>query len=130
MCPRWSFVILPGVVLSACVSAGSSQVASRLPVSRVLRAEEIATIPVTTAYEAVRQLRPQFLRSTRGPGDSAPRVVVYVDGVRRGGVEELKRVPASLVLEIRFLTASEATTLYGTGHGGGALEIRTGPTRR
>lgn len=130
MRPRWSFVVPACVALGACVSTLSSQVASGPPASRVLRAGEIATVHVRTAYEAVQQLRPQFLRWTRGPEHSADGLVVYVDGVRRGGVEELNHLPAALVREIRFLTAMEATTLYGMGHTVGALDIRTGPPRR
>lgn len=129
---RWSSVILAGVVFGACVSARSSQMASGPPPRRAFRlltAEEIATIPATTAYQAVRQLRPEFLRSTRGQ-DSAHRLMLYVDGVRWGGVEELNNVPAALVWEIRFLSGPEATTLYGTGNPLGALDVRTSPPRR
>jgi len=130
---RWSSVIVAGVVFGACVSSRSSQIASGLPsrrVFRVLTAEEIATIPARTAYEVVRQLRPEFLRSTRGPEDSSHRLLVYVDRVLRGGVEELNNVPAALVLEIRFLSAAEATMRYGEGNTVGALDVRTGPPGR
>lgn len=123
----WPSVFVAGVVSGACASARSSRMTAEPPDRRVLTAEEISTIPVVTAYEAVQRLRPQFLRWTRGPEDPAHRLLVYVDGLRRGGVEELNRLPASLVLEIRFLSAPEATARYGTGHPVGALEIRTGP---
>lgn len=130
MGPRCSSLVLATVVLGGCLGVRSSPRASPPPTWRVLSADEIATMPARTAYDAVRLLRPQFLRWTRGPQDSAHRLQVYVDGVRRGGVEELDGLPASLVLEIRFLSAPEATSFYGMGHPLGALAVRTGPPQR
>jgi hypothetical protein len=50
-------------------------------------------------------------------------VMVYVDGTKMGGVQELKRIPAQDVREIRFLSASDAQQRYGTGHAAGAIQV-------
>jgi hypothetical protein len=50
-------------------------------------------------------------------------VIVYVDGTRMGGVQELKRIPSQDVREIRFLSASDAQLRYGTGHAAGAIQV-------
>jgi hypothetical protein len=50
-------------------------------------------------------------------------IMVYVDGSRMGGVQELKRIPAQDVREIRFLSASDAQQRYGPGHGAGAIQV-------
>jgi hypothetical protein len=50
-------------------------------------------------------------------------VMVYVDGTRVGGVQELKRIPSQDVKEIRFLSASDAQQRYGTGHAAGAIQV-------
>jgi hypothetical protein len=50
-------------------------------------------------------------------------VIVYVDGTRMGGVQELKRISAQEVREIRFLSASDAQQRYGTGHAAGAIQV-------
>jgi len=38
----------------------------------------------------------------------------------------LARIPASDVKSIHHLNGRDATTRYGTGHGGGVLEVATG----
>ena len=53
------------------------------------------------------------------------RPVVFIDGVRRGGVEVLQNFQATQVVEIRRRSGTDATTLYGTGVGGGTIEVRT-----
>ncbi|HEU5171490.1 MAG TPA: TonB-dependent receptor plug domain-containing protein [Gemmatimonadales bacterium] len=53
----------------------------------------------------------------------ASAVVVYLNGTRVGGVQELKRIPSQDVREIRFLSASDATQQYGAGHAAGAIQV-------
>jgi hypothetical protein len=80
-----------------------------------------------SALDAVRTLRPAFLR-TRPTGsiqNQAP-IVVYVDGVRRGGPETLAGIPAPVVGEIRYLKGNDATTRFGMGHENGAILVTTG----
>ncbi|MGH7476249.1 MAG: TonB-dependent receptor plug domain-containing protein [Longimicrobiales bacterium] len=89
--------------------------------------EQITNANVSTAFEVVQRLRPQWLRS-RGPGSvrgdlSLP--LVYTDGVRFGGIDRLNDVNAMDIESIRFVSASDATTRYGTGHPGGVIAITT-----
>jgi hypothetical protein len=51
--------------------------------------------------------------------------VVYVDGRLFGGMRELHQIRASDVAIMRFLSAPDATTRFGTGHEGGAILIET-----
>ena len=113
------------MVLAACASSG----ARTAPRERnVISAEEIATLTVMDAYEVVEKLRPEFLRA-RGVGSLRSRQpdlpVVYVDGVRVGGLNELRRVPRTLLAEIGYLHAADATTRYGIDHVGGAILVLT-----
>ena len=55
----------------------------------------------------------------------AVKAEVYVDGARFGGIESLSLIQATPILEIRFLSASEATSRFGTGNSGGAIVITT-----
>jgi hypothetical protein len=50
-------------------------------------------------------------------------VMVYIDGTKVGGVQELKRIPAQDVREIRFLSGSDAQQRYGVGHSAGAIQV-------
>lgn len=105
------------------------------PDSRTLTTAEITQSGLTTAWDVVERLRPQWLhvRAARslnggGPAVSGPgatSVVVYVDGVRAGDLTALKDVNAASVESMKFLDASEATNEHGTGHLYGAIEVRT-----
>jgi TonB-dependent receptor-like protein len=111
----------------ACSSAttqGSRTATSR----RVLLGDEIRSVSATSAHEAVQRLRPEWLRrrgqiSIRDP--SAGEVIVYLDGVRYGGPGSLQNIRAEMIMQMEFLDASDATTRFGTGHGGGAILVRT-----
>lgn len=95
----------------------------------MLLADEIDAIGARTVFEAVSRLRPTWLRGRRGrismQDPTAGEVVVYLDGLRYGGQRSLSSIRAEAVLEMTFLDASNATTRFGTGHGGGAILIRT-----
>ncbi len=89
--------------------------------------DEIRAVQVATAYEIVARLRPEWLRrrgrvSVRDP--SAGAVVVYLNGMRHGGVSTLDAIVAETVLEMEYLNGQEATIRFGTGHGGGVILVR------
>lgn len=117
-------LLLP--LTAACASSGSSGTRSAGRDRDTLTAEEIAEANVGTAYEAVRQLRPEFLR-TRGTMSMRDATneyaVVYINGIRMGGPEQLNNVRAGDVSVIRYINASDATTRWGTGHAGGVIEV-------
>lgn len=109
--------------LAACAGATSQSRGS----SDILTREEISTSSATTAYEAIVQLRPAFLRargarSIRDPSPLTP--IVYVNDMRHGGVEVLMSIRVAEVDEIRFISAADATTRWGTGHAGGVIQVR------
>ena len=91
--------------------------------------EEITKNPASDAYELVKSLRPAWLTNARGISsgglNEGAGIVVYVDGIRTGGVDELSNVSTDRIKEVRFLNARDATTRYGTGHPIGAIEITT-----
>jgi hypothetical protein len=124
-----SLVLAAGLTagLTACASSPDGERAARGP-RNVLTTEELARVNATNVYDAVQQLRPEFLR-TRGlmtPQNPDPQTaMVYVNGIRAGGLEALRALRVADVQEVRYLGPSDATTRYGTGHSGGAIEIRT-----
>jgi len=112
---------------AACVSHSANRLAvgpGRLT-SPLLTETEISSLDPPTALDAIRRLRPHYLRTTRVNGEACdPRV--YLDGLRLvGGIDALRDIPATTVHEIRRLDALDATTRYGTGHQGGAIVITT-----
>ena len=124
MTRRSLLVLLAGLTLAACSGNRSSDSPTRQ--RDLISAEEIAALNVATAFDVVRQLRPEFLR-TRGTmslreagGEYA---VVYMNGMRLGGPDQLHQIRASDVHTIRYIGASDATTRWGTGHTGGVIEV-------
>ena len=96
----------------------------------VLGRAEIQSVRVNDAYEAVVRFRPEFLsrRSMTAVaylGGALP--VVYVNGVRQGGAEVLRSIPAGTVVEIRYLSATAASSQFGPYHAAGVLAVRTNP---
>ena len=70
----------------------------------------------------IRRLRPRWLQP-RGGGGRQPQAIL--DGARIGGPNDLNRVDVADIVEMRFLSASDATTRYGTGFDAGAIEVST-----
>jgi hypothetical protein len=111
------------VLVTGCASASGRSAGT----SDVIGPDELNTVRVATAYEVVERLRPVFLRGrgqTSLTGDPVY-PIVYVDGMRQGGPEALRRVPSQDVGQIRYITARDATTRWGTGHAAGAIEVTT-----
>jgi hypothetical protein len=52
-------------------------------------------------------------------------VVVYVDGQRYGGPTSLEQFRMGSFKEMRYYSASEATSRWGTGHAGGVIYLTT-----
>jgi hypothetical protein len=50
-------------------------------------------------------------------------LVVYLNDNRLGGTDQLRQLAISEISEIRYYSASEATTKWGTGHSAGAIQI-------
>jgi len=132
-----SFHLVAALVIAAasgCASSGASTGASqqsspsshRGSPDRITQ-EELATIDVQNALQAVQRLRPSFLQNrggasssiTQGPQD----VVVYVDQTKMGGPQTLAQIPITDVKEIQHLSGTDATQRYGTGHGSGVIIV-------
>ena len=113
-------------LLSAgCASAGSS--APQASGSRYLvTEEELLNVGDRSAYDALVQLRPTFLRTRDPQTPSHPTstpVAVFVNGGRTEGIDALRSIRASTVREMRFYEPAEANTHFGTGHNGGVIAV-------
>ncbi|GBD32714.1 MAG: hypothetical protein KatS3mg081_2679 [Gemmatimonadales bacterium] len=122
------FLAVLGVAGCAAASQGGQSGGRR---SNVITAEEIASISASNAYEVVQRLRSQWLITRGAAGTREPTlegglsggIVVYLDGVRRGGVDALREIPVEQIRELRYIDAKDATTRYGTGHTSGVIEV-------
>jgi hypothetical protein len=124
---RVSYVLV-GLTLTACAAATQHGRPVLIGASRdVITAGEIVAARVTDAYQAVIQLRPEFLRRRAGsaiPFAPAP-VEVYVDELPFGPPETLRLVPLDRVRLIRFMSPVEADLRFGGRHASGAILVTT-----
>jgi hypothetical protein len=121
-------------MIALAVGCASSGVPTTSKNQNVITEEEIAHTSAANAYELIQHLRPNYLR-TRGAVHGAPTadgnhleavdVAVYLNETRFGGSEQLRDIAFSDIREVRYFSASEATTKWGTGHSAGAIQILT-----
>ena len=118
----------------ACSSGGSSggSGAPRAPSRQqdLITEQEITTRAgeASNVLQVVQKLRPQMLRSrgrssptdSTGTGNLAR---VIVDDVAYGSIDNLANLNANAVREIRYISAADATTRWGTGYPGGVILV-------
>jgi outer membrane receptor for ferrienterochelin and colicin len=122
---RFLFFLL---VLGACQWAPGG--AGRAPSSRnAITEEELNSLPPSNVFQAVQRLRPAWLRgrvtTVRGASGERYYAQVFVDGMPRGDLDVLNGMDIRDVQEIRYQSAPDATTRFGTGYPGGIIEIVT-----
>lgn len=101
----------------------------------ILTAEQLRGVGVVDAYDAVARLKSHWLRSVTptSPNDMQSRtspVMVYLDGQRLGGVNQLRRIEIAVVEYIQYFTPAEASSRWGFGNAGGAILVSTQPLER
>ena len=117
----------------SCASRGTPGVAAS-PGGRsdVLYRDEIGKTSAQTAYDAVRMLRPSFL-NTRGPTSLLRQVsqlpMVDLDNQRFGDASTLRNIPIDGIVEIRYLSSTQAQMRWGMDHPAGAILVVTGTVR-
>jgi hypothetical protein len=127
----WRHVsVLAAVALTAsCAAATASTSRLSSTGANVLTAAEIVASHVSDAYQAVTQLRPDFLR--RSYASPVPTVTqsytvdVYLDNLRIGDADALRSIPLGDVRTIRYLPPMEADLRFGGQHPAGAILVST-----
>ncbi|HSL70752.1 MAG TPA: hypothetical protein VK864_10960 [Longimicrobiales bacterium] len=125
-----SLTLAAVLILAACGTSGTATKAMESGTPRpsrdLITREQIESNSATDVFDLVQRLRPDALRergaSSMTQGRATP--IVYIDGVRRGSTEVLRGLRTSDVEEIRFVSATDATTRWGTDHAAGAIDIK------
>ena len=117
-----TMLLLPACASSGAAGGGSSPRRN----SNVLTAEDLATYQQDSLHDAIRRLRATWLRR-RGAGTSTSVEVVqvYVDNARMGDSNALRNIAVNDVARVEYMNGGDATTRFGTGHGGGAILVTT-----
>ena len=88
--------------------------------SSSLRDQDLLTV--------IKALRPHFLQTPRGTpslkGTGTTALSVYVDRIRQPGTDDLRRIAAPTVEEVRYLDPSRSQNEYGLTANGGAIVIK------
>jgi hypothetical protein len=110
----------PIPILISCASAGAH--------ANVITAPELSRSKAQNAYDAIRQIRPEMLR-TRDPGAivyfKARQPVVAVDNTLVGGVDVLRTLPTGKVARIEYVNSWVAAKRYGMEFRNGVMLIET-----
>jgi len=115
---------------AACATASSGASRPGFDAALITRAQ-IEELHVSTAYDAVKTLRSNWL-SARGPESFRYpiEVQVYLDGVHYGDISTLQSIASPPIQYIRYYTGQEATVKWGIDHGRGAIVISTQVARQ
>jgi len=124
MSGRYLYLLATASVLGCATTGSKSGVP---PTSRsLITNEEIARSRATTAYGAVEQMRPLWLRShgqTSLNMPSSQYATVYINKQRYGDITTLRSIPVDQVLEIRYYTPAESVTRFGADNVSGVIEV-------
>jgi hypothetical protein len=105
------------LALAACAGSGRSG-PPRDP--NVITLQELNEVSDRSAFDAIERLRPRWL-TVRGRNGSLPGVIW--DGRPNYRIEVLRSMPLEQIKEMAFVSAIDATTMYGTGYSGGAIQV-------
>lgn len=126
LCRSSRAALLILLAVASCTTTSNAPGGSRSGSGPIMR-DALDGSSFLSAHNAIERLRPAWLRARGAPTftDPDPYPLVYVDGVRRGEIDELRFIAADDVETIRHLSPNDATTLYGTGHGAGVILVTT-----
>jgi hypothetical protein len=111
---RVTFAVALALGLAGCASSGggADRPEGATP-NRIVQAE-------ISPLRAIERLRPRWLRTRSG---DEPRLLV--DGSVRNSLRDLESYQLSDIERMEYMSASDATTRFGTGYTGGAILVYT-----
>lgn len=116
--------VTPAAAPAAGVSAAPGTAARPRQDQQLITREVIVGTEYTNLYDVVLALRPNWLRTRGADLTTAPiELQVYLDNQRIGGVEELRNIPPSSVLSVRYYDPISAAARWGGTHMGGAIYV-------
>lgn len=132
---RWRSVVTLGMLASFGAGCAASHSATPIMNPDLITTDQIARSKATNAYDLIATISPKMFiahgaATTRGqqpptPGRQALPVVVYIDNVKVGPIDELKALGKVDVKEIRYLSPRVATDRWGENHAGGVIYVTT-----
>lgn len=127
---KWFFV-LGSMLLLAGSAQAQDEAKKQKPKSggsNVITQAEIEYASASNAHEAIQRLRPRMLQRRSGAATDkgeGGEIVVYLDNAKYGFPDQLSSIAADRIKEIRYISAADATTRWGTGYTEGVILVTT-----
>ena len=115
----FAFAVALALGIAGCASAGGSSRPAGATSNRIVQAE-LEALGQMTPIQAIERLRPRWLQS-RGGGTP----ILHIDGARRSNLSDLNAYQITDIQQMEFMSASDATTRFGTGYDDGAILVTT-----
>jgi len=116
-------------VTAGCASSGGGADGSSGSSGSLLTGETIRETLEPDLLMAIQRLRPRWVRPravSATAGSSGDQVMLFVDGVPRGTVSDLRTISMEVVVEVEYFSPSQAGFKFGTlGGNAGVVEVRT-----
>ena len=122
---RSPLLLLLLLALAAGCSANAAAGGRTPSRSDTITVDDIRTASAANLYDAVRSLRPNWLRVVRAGNPT--RVQVYLDNTRIGGVDALRSLPPQGIAYLRWYDPISASARWGLDHENGAIVVSTRP---
>jgi hypothetical protein len=114
------------VLLAAACSATGGSGGGGSP--NLITREQVELLPEGTAFTVIQRFRSGWLRPRTQAtfGNSNPAYAeVFVDEMHYGDINSLSRISSNQIETIQYISATDATTRYGTGYMGGIIRVNT-----
>lgn len=117
-------VIVALLLLAVSAAACSSRRGGSRQDLEVITRAQLEEGHFQNAYQAVEALRGNWLL-VRGTDSfrSPSQIVVYLDNVKLGGIEELRSITTMTIDSMRHFNGVEATSRWGLDHGAGVIQV-------
>jgi len=122
---RASTIALFALLAAGCSSTGAAS-GGGSP-NRITR-EQIDELPAGTAFTIIQRYRSGWLRPRTQATLSNPEPAyaeVFLDQLHFGDINSLQRISSTQIESIEYISATDATTRYGTGYLGGVIRVNT-----
>lgn len=106
--------------LVGCASSGGGSARPAGATSDRIVAAELEPLGQISPLRAIERLRPGWLRTRSGDA-----IQLHVDGARRSSLSDVESYQLSEIERIEYMSASDATTRFGTGYAGGVILVFT-----
>ena len=129
MRPRIGILFLLVFLASACATGGTGSGSDEPRRDRNrITAEELQSLGQFSAWDAIRRLRPIWMRpggirNSANPSGHYPHV--FLDGSPYGDMEILRTIRVENVEEMRYVSPTDSTIRYGGEFQGGVILLPT-----